>query len=202
MESNPITDQLQAEREAQKARDAYRYPFHVVCVYSVEESYDFPVVHDVKRHCIENHLTFMARPYDHEKYPDDMCIYRLPAFHVYHRGCVQATWYYDLDPVHKLNILRWAYDDEQKAKERARLRRQERWDSFKETISGVFSLDRFRSKPALDRNTNLPKRLARLSNTEGKTSEEPSRPHQTQRRGSQSGPQGLSQVGEPGGHRG
>jgi hypothetical protein len=183
MQSNPLAEQVQAEMAAQKAKDAYRYPFHVVCVYSEVESYDFPIVHEVRNYCAENHLTFMARPYNADTYADDMPVNRLPAFHVSYKGCVQSTHYYDQDPVHKLNILRWAYDDEQRAKERTRLRRQQHWDAFKESVTGMFSLDRFRPKPALDPTANLTR--DRFNNTEGKLSEDPSRPRQTQLRGSQ-----------------
>jgi hypothetical protein len=183
MQSNPIAEQIQAEKAAQKARDAYRYPFHVVCVYSEVESYDFPIVHEVQAYCAENHLTFMARPYDAEKYSEDMHVNRLPAFHVYYKKYVQDTHYYDRDPIHKLNLLRWAYDDEQQEKERIRVRRQERWSEFKESVAEFFSLDRFRPKPALDPTANLTRE--RFNNTEGTPTEDPSRPRQRQRRESQ-----------------
>ena len=178
MQSNPIAEQIQAEKAAQRAKDAYRYPYHVVCVYFEPDSYDFPIVHEVRDYCNENHLTFMVRAYDSEKYSDDMFIHRLPAFHIFYKGYVQETHHYDQNPTHKLNILRWAYDDEQRAKERARIRRQERWESFKD----FFSLDRFRPKPNLDPTNNLTHE--RSNNTEGRQSGESSRPHQEQRRGS------------------
>lgn len=189
MQSNPIAEQVQAEKAAQKAKDAYRYPFHVVCVYSDVESYDFPIVHEVNSYCAENHLTFMARCYDIDTHPEDMVINRLPAFHVSYKGNVQSTHYYDQDPVHKLNILRWAYDDEQRAKERVRLRRQQRWDAFKESVADVFRLDRFRPKPALDPTANLTRE--RFNNTEGRPGEDPRTPPQTQRRGSRTVPGGT-----------
>ena len=149
MNSNPIVEQQQQQEAEEKAKKAFRYPFHIVCVYLDSENNDFPIILDTRDYCNKNNLTFSARQYDFEKYGDDMFVKRLPAFHIYYKKGWQDTEHYDTDPIRKIQNLVWAYQDEMRAKERARIRRQERWDSFKENIQSVFSLDRFKKKPAL-----------------------------------------------------
>jgi hypothetical protein len=155
MNSNPIVEKQQQEEAERRTKAAFRYPFQIVCVYLPEDGYDFPIFHEVKKYCSENSLTFLARPYDHEKYADDMFIKRLLAFHIYYKKYIQETHYYDTDPIHKIQLVVWAYQDEEREKARARQRRQERWDSFVETVQGIFSLDRFKQKPALDLEASL-----------------------------------------------
>jgi hypothetical protein len=128
-----------------------RYPFQMVCVYLPEEGHDFPIVRDVQTHCATTRISFVARPYSIDTHADDYSIHRLPAFHILYKGTVQETRYFDTEPIHTLQRLVWAYEDECKAAERARIRRQERWEAFK----AVFSLDRFKRKPALDRTASL-----------------------------------------------
>ena len=157
MNSNPIVDrQKEAEEEYQKQK-AYRYPFRIVCVYMPEDGYDFPIFHEVKKYCDENNLTFYARSYDLEKYEEDIHIHRLLAFHIYYKGYVQETHYYDTDPIHKIQLVVWAYQDVEKEKARARQRRQERWDKFKDGWNSIFTLDHFKRKPALDREASQSK---------------------------------------------
>lgn len=128
-----------------------RYPFQMMCVFHPEDGYDFPIVADVKRHCEETNIPFVVRGYAPYEREEDMALQRLPAFHVLYKGYIQETRYFDTGPIPTLQRLVWAYEDEQKAKERARLRRLERWESFK----SVFSLERFKRKPALDRSASL-----------------------------------------------
>ena len=128
-----------------------RYPFQMVCVYLPEEGHDFPIVHEAQVHCAETRIPFVARPYSIDTHEDDFSIHRLPAFHILYKGTVQETRYFDTEPIHTLQRLVWAYEDDCKAAERARLRRQERWEAFK----AVVSLDRFKRKPALDRSASL-----------------------------------------------
>ena len=123
----------------------------MMCVFHPEDGYDFPIVKDVKAHCESTNIPFVARGYAPYEREEDMPLRRLPAFHILYKGYVQETRYFDTDPIHTLQRLVWVYEDEQKARERARLRRQERWDAFKE----VFSLERFKRKPALDRSASL-----------------------------------------------
>ena len=184
MESNPIVETLQAKEAERKANESFRYPFRVVGVYLDAANSDFPIFSEVKTYCDMLRLTYGTRPYDAEKYEEDVPVNRLPAFHVYSKGYVYETHYYDVDPGHKLQLLVWAYQDEEKRKERARMRRQARWDSFVGGLQSVFSLDRFKRKPALDLEKSL--QHTQVSSTGGTPSEAPSTPPQTQRRASRS----------------
>jgi hypothetical protein len=151
MNANPIVEKQQQDEAERRAKAAFRYPYQIICVYLPEDGYDFPIFHDVKKYCSENNLSFLARPYDHEKYEEDMYVKRLLAFHIMYKKYHQETHYYDTDPIHKIQIVVWAYQDEEKAKARARQKRQERWDSLVEGFQSIFSLERFKKKPALDR---------------------------------------------------
>ncbi len=155
MLSNPIVEQLQEQRTEERRKQDFRYPFHIVCVYMDEDSNDFPIITEVKEYCARNNLTFMVRQYDIDRFDEDMFIKRLPAFHLFYKKYIQDTEYYDTNPVHKIQIAVWAYQDELRAKERARIRRQERWDTFKESIQSIFTLDHFKRKPALDPEASL-----------------------------------------------
>lgn len=155
MLSNPIVEKQQQEEAERRAREAFRYPFHIVCVYEDKENSDFPIISDVREFCSKNHLNFVNRQYDIDRYEEDMMVHRLPAFHIKYKRYVQETHYYDTDPVHKIQVVVWAYQDEQIAKERACMRRQAQWESFKESVSTVFSLERFKKKPALDPEASL-----------------------------------------------
>lgn len=148
---NPIVEQQQHDRKERDAQEAFRYPFRIICVYENAKNSDFPIIHDVRNFCSQNHLTFLSRQYDVDKYKEDMFIERLPAFHVYVKTFVQETHYYDLDPVYKIQLFLWAFQDEERAKERAKIRRQERWNEFVE----MFSLERFKRRPALDLDRSL-----------------------------------------------
>lgn len=152
---NPIVEKNLKEEAEVRTRESFRYPFHIVCVFENSDNNDFPIIHEVRAYCLENHLTFAARQYDYEKYQEDITVARLPAFHILYKKCVIETHYFNTDPVHKIQIVVWAYQDEMRAKERARLRRQERWNSFVETFRETFSLDRFKKKPALDLDASL-----------------------------------------------
>lgn len=143
MQPNPLIEQQRQEDEARRQAELFRYPFHVVCVY---DDADFPVVREVRNYCNSNNLVFRARPYNIDTHTEDVVIRRLPAFHIYLKGYVQETHYYDTNPVHKIQTLVWAYQDECMANEQKAARRRERWESF---------LALFRRKVALDPNKNL-----------------------------------------------
>lgn len=155
MESNPIVEKLQQEEAAAKAKAAFRYPFQIVYVYMDSENRDFPIYREVKEYCANNNLPFSTREYDHEKHSDDMFVKRLPAFHIYYKKGWQDTEYYDTNPVHKIQVLVWAYQDEERKKERLKIRRQEQWATFKENFNAVFTLDHFKRKPQLDKEASL-----------------------------------------------
>jgi hypothetical protein len=155
MNSNPIVEKQQQEEQERRAKAAYRYPITIVCVYLDSDNNDFPIILETRDYCNKNNLIFTARQYDHEKNADDLGVKRLPAFHVYYKKGWQNTEYYDTNPIHKIQTVVWAYQDEMRAKERARIRRQERWDSFVEGMKSTFSLDRFKTKPALDLDASL-----------------------------------------------
>lgn len=168
MNSNPIVDRQKEAEEEYLKQKAFRYPFRIVCVYMPHDGYDFPIFHEVKKYCEENNLTFYARPYDLEKYAEDFNIFRLLAFLVYYKGYVQEVHYYDTDPVHKIQLVVWAYQDVEKEKARARQRRQEKWEKMKETWNSVFTLDHFKRKPALDKEASQKKeRYIDPSETDG-----------------------------------
>jgi len=151
MESNPVVDARLEQEAAARAAAAYRYPYRVVCVFEDIENSDFPIVRDMKSYCDGNNVSFVARQYNVDKYEEDMPIKRLPAFHIYYKTYIFETHYYDTNPVYKVQLVIWAFQDEEREKERARVRRQERWDAFKE----FFSLERFKRKPALDPEASL-----------------------------------------------
>lgn len=158
MESNPIVDRQKAAEEEYQKKISFRYPFLIHCLYITEDGYDFPIFHEVKKYCDENNLVFCAREYNPDKYQEDMLVKRLLAFHIYYKGYVQETHYYDEDPVHKIQLVVWAYQDMEKEKAKARQRRQEKWDKLKETFNEIFTLDHFKRKPALDRDASQSKR--------------------------------------------
>lgn len=153
--NNPIVEKQLKDEAETRAKESFRYPFHIVCVFEDSDNNDFPIIHEVRAYCAENHLTFIARQYNYEKYPEDIMIARLPAFHIVYKKSVIETHYFDTDPVHKAQIVVWAYDDEMRAKERVRLRRQERWNNFIESVRQTFNLDRLKKKPALDLELSL-----------------------------------------------
>ena len=171
MESNPIVDRMKEAEEEHRKKQAFRYPFKICCVYHPEDGTDFPVYYDVKTYCENNNLTFYAREYNHEKYEEDMFVKRLLAFHIFYKGYVQETHYYDTNPVHKIQLVVWAYQDVEREKAKARQKRQEQWDKFKEGWSSIFTWDHFKRKPALDREASQSKRRMNVrENTEKKTS--------------------------------
>lgn len=155
MQSNPIVEKQQEEKAIRRAAADYRYPFRIVCVYQDSFHNDFPIIKDVREYCNSNNLIFTARQYDIDKFSDDIGIYRLPAFHIYYKKYYDETTYYDLNPIHQIQIKVWAFQDEQREKERIKQRRKERWDAAVESIKSVFSLDRFKKKPALDLDASL-----------------------------------------------
>ena len=83
-----------------------------------------------------------------------LCIDSLPSISITKKGH-QDVQYYDAGPIPKIQAMVWAYEDEMRAKERARLRRQEQWNNFKETMNSIFTLDHFKRKPALDLDASL-----------------------------------------------
>jgi hypothetical protein len=182
MESNPIVERQQQAEAEHRAQESFRYPFRITCIYHTSDDSDFPVVRDVREYCQKNNLIFLSRQYDIDKYEEDMEIRRLPAFHMYYKGYVQDRQYYDTDPIHKIQLLVWAYQDVERAKERARIQRQERWSGFGESIKSFFSLERFKKKPALDLEQSLSH--TRFSNTAGTPSADRHTPAQKQLRGS------------------
>lgn len=167
MNSNPIVERQQEAEEEYRRKKDFRYPFRICCVYMPSEGHDFPIFHEVKKYCDQNNLTFAGRPYDIDKYEEDMVVKRLLAFHIYYKGYIQETHYYDTDPVHKIQLVVWAYQDEEKEKARKRQRRQERWDSIKESWNSLFTLDHFKRKAALDLDASQSK--DRLREIDGKT---------------------------------
>ena len=85
MQSNPIVEKQKEEEAIQRAKEAYRYPYHIVCVYLDADNNDFPIILEVRDYCNKANLTFTARQYDYEKNPDDIFVHRLPAFHIYYK---------------------------------------------------------------------------------------------------------------------
>jgi len=158
MDSNPIVERQKAAEEEHRKQKAFRYPFRICCVYLSEDGHDFPIFHEVKKYCDENNLTFYAREYDVDKYQEDIFVKRLLAFHIYYKGYIQETHYYDTDPLHKIQVVVWAFQDLEKEKARKKQQRQEQWDKFVTGWSSVFTLDHFKRKPALDREASQSKK--------------------------------------------
>lgn len=201
MQSNPIVETQQQNELARREMEDFRYPFRIVCVFENKENSDFPIIRDVRDFCLANHLTFVSRPYDADKYSEDMDLQRLPAFYIYLKGYVQETHYHDLDPVYRTQLYLWAYQDEERARQRARIHRQQRWTSFVENVQSVFSLERFKRRPALDPEMSL-SHARDFNNTGGTPSGEQCTPHQTPRRESRPGPESTDQEGVPPTHLG
>lgn len=177
MQSNPIVEQQKKEEAERRAKAAFRYPFRIICVYMDEDSNDFPIIREVRDYCNKNHLIFINRQYDIDKYSDDMFIKRLPAFHIYYKRYYDDTVYYDMDPVHQVQVKVWAFQDEERAKERARQRRQERWDQAVTGVKSIFSLERFKKKPALDLDASL------SHERDGESKAEPESSNRTENKG-------------------
>lgn len=150
MYTNAIVQQQIDEEKEKRVKAAYRYPYRVVCAYLDSENRDFPIVQEVRDYCNKNNLIFTARQYDHEKFQDDIFVNRLPAFHLFYKDGHNDIFYYDTNPIHQLQVYVWKYQDKQKAKEKAKKKREEKWSTLVENIKSVFSLDRFKPKPALD----------------------------------------------------
>ena len=150
MNSNPIVERQREAEEEYRQKAAFRYPFKICCIYLPDDGTDFPIFYEVKRYCEQNNLTFYSREYSYGKYEEDMFVKRTLAFHIYYKSYVQETHYYDTDPVHKIQLVVWAYQDLEKEKARKRQERQERWDKFKEGWNSIFTFEHFKRKPALD----------------------------------------------------
>lgn len=201
MQSNPIVErQLQAEAE-HRERENFRYPFRIICVFENKENSDFPIIRDVRDFCLLNHITMVSRQYDVDQYPEDMDLRRLPAFYISLKGYVQETHYYDVDPVYKIQLYMWAYQDEQRERERAKIRRQEQWTNFVEGLQSFFSLERFKRRPALDPELSL-SHARDFNSTEGTPSGEQCTQRQTPRRASQPGQESTGQGEVPATHQG
>jgi len=155
MQSNPIVEKQEATETERRRNEAYRYPFRIVCVIQDADNNDFPITREVTTYCNANNLIIVKRYYDIDKYEEDIFIKRLPAFHIYYKNGHQEIAYYDTDPIRAIQIKVWAFQDEQRAKERAKIRRQERWDSTVESVKSFLSLERFKKKPALDLEASL-----------------------------------------------
>ena len=150
MNSNPIVEREKQAEEEYRKQKAFRYPYQICCVYLPGDGHDFPIFHEVKKYCDENNLTFYAREYDCQKYVDDIAVKKVLAFHILYKGYAQETHYFDNDPIHKIQLFIWAYQDVEREKARVRQKRREQWDRFKESFSEIFTMDHFRRKPALD----------------------------------------------------
>lgn len=150
MESNPIVEQRQREEAERRAKEDFRYPFRVVCVFEDADAKDFPIIHEMRDFCAKNNVIFVLRQYDIDRHSEDMVISRLPAFHVVSRGYVEETHYHDLNPVYKVLCRIWEHQDKEKAREQARRRRQENWNTFVAGVQSLLSLERFKRKPALN----------------------------------------------------
>jgi hypothetical protein len=157
MNSNPIVERQKAAEDEHRKSLTFRYPYRVCCVYLPDDGYDFPIFREMKQYCDGNNLVMYSRPYNIEKHEEDLFVKRTLAFHVYHKGYVQETHYYDENPVYKVQLLVWAYQDVEREKARARQRRQERWEKVKDGWNSIFTLDHFKRKPALDREASLTK---------------------------------------------
>lgn len=155
MNSNPIVEkQLQEEKE-RRAKEDYRYPIHVVCVFMDAENNDFPIILEVRNYCNKNNLIFTARQYNCDKFADDLFIHRLPAFHLYFKKGHQNLGYFDTNPILMIQKRVWDFQDELEAKERAQRRRREKWNAFKENLYGTLSLEWLKKKPQLDIDASL-----------------------------------------------
>ncbi len=157
MQSNPIVEKQEADERERREKEAFRYPFHICCVFMDSENNDFPVIIDVRDYCKKNNLTFKARQYDIDKFQEDTNIQRLPAFHIYYRKEFYETHYYNTDPIHKIQIVVWAFEDREREKEKLRQKRREQWNSMIVSLKTAFSLDHFKKKPALDLEASLHK---------------------------------------------
>lgn len=165
MYTNVIVERQQEELRKEREREAFRYPFKITCVYQNSQNNDFPIIHSVRNHCNENNLIFTARQYDIDRFEEDADIKRLPAFHIYYKGYHDDIYYFDNDPIHQIQVVIWAYEDEQKEKERRKQRRIEQWNNFKEGVTSIFKRDK---RTALDLEASLQKLPDEVRKKEGK----------------------------------
>lgn len=152
MQSNPIVEKQEKEEAERRAKEAYRYPIRLVCVFKDYENNDYPVILESRKYCNENNIVFVARQYNLDKYEEDCDIKRLPAFHLYYKGGHDQIQYFDTNPIQHVQKLVWEFEDEEKKKERLRKKRQEQWEAFKATLIPTWS---FKRKPALDLELSL-----------------------------------------------
>lgn len=150
--SNPMVDVLREQELERRAKETFRYPYRVVCVYLDRENSDFPVITDTRSYCIKHNVVFTARQYDSETYPDDVFINRLPAFHFYYKRGHIGIHHYDQNPIFKLQCEIWEYIDKQRAKERAKQKRQETWNTVMAAMKSAFD---FKRKSNLDLDASL-----------------------------------------------
>lgn len=150
MYSNPIIEKQEREEEERRKQEAFRYPMKICCVYRDSENNDFPIIHEVRAHCHENHLVFTAREYDADKYEEDSWIKKLPAFHLYFHGGHCDIFYYDNNPVHKIQKELWAYQEKEKKREERARKRKEQWNGWILSMRSVF-----KKKTLLDLDASL-----------------------------------------------
>lgn len=157
--SNPIIDTINKAEEELRAKEAFRYPFRVSCIYLDENHKDFDVIKEVRDYCYENNINFSAREYCVDKYEEDREIYRLPAFHMYNtKKYVDYTYYFDTNPIYQIQKYVWNYQDEIKRKERAEKKRKERYNKTISLLKNVFSKEMFKKKPNLNIDASLSKK--------------------------------------------
>lgn len=142
MQSNPMVDKLREEELERRAKESFRYPFQVTCVFLDKDNSDFPIIKEVRNYCMKHNIVFTARQYDSEQNGDDMYIFRLPAFHIYYKRGYVETHHFDQNPVYKVQCEIWDYIDKQNAKERSKQKRQEKWNSFVGSLKSAFDFKR------------------------------------------------------------
>ena len=150
MLNNPVNETRDAPTPA-----PFHYPFIVTCVVPFVDELDrHPSFHVVKKFCEENDVQFSCRDYNHIRYEED-CDYisRMPAFHFYFTKPREydSTWFYDENPIQKIQkrILEW--NDEQLRKQQ----RKEAWQHRMTRLREVFTIS-LKKKPKMI----VPKRAA------------------------------------------
>jgi len=157
--SNPIIDNINKAEDELRAKESFRYPFRVTCVYLDEDHKDFDIIKEVRDYCYENNINFSAREYCVSKFEEDREIYRLPAFHMYNKlKFCDDIYYFDTNPIYQIQKYTWNYQDELKKKERAAKKRKERYNNTLKLLKDVFSAEFYKKKPNLNIDTSLSKK--------------------------------------------
>lgn len=122
--SNPVVEHVQAREAERRVKEAFRFPFKLICVLGeIEERTHYTSIKLVQKFCQENNIAFAIREYNSDRFEiDRQYVSRFPAFHLLERASNDwwLTMYGDENPISTLQdeIMRYR-EKEQEKRERA-----------------------------------------------------------------------------------